>query len=135
MHDEQTSSTYTPNSSGATSTTAALVTDDPGEGAAVDHYAQESLAKLGTLSSDAVELVGEFVRGERGKSAEQLSAAFGLLDRIGADRGKQLHRESMERASQRDRVVFVLPERAVQHTERVVGRSFVQISDAEVVDE
>lgn len=122
--DEQLHSEKTDDLSRAQDATAA---PEPSEAHVVDNYAQEALSDLGSLSKLAVEFYQETLSSDGGKFDNKFKVAQDVLSRVGADRTEQLRRESNERAAQRDRIVFVLPERAVEHTERLVGRSFVQV--------
>ena len=106
---------------------------DPGEGARVDRKARETLGKLSDLGEEAVSQVEDILR--TGTHKLKLAAAFGIMDRIGANRTEQLKLEAAKRET--NQFTFVIGEDVGARLLGVLGKRVVSgtsdVEDAQVI--
>lgn len=104
---------------------------DPGHTAAIDRAAEEALHGLAKRSTKALNVIDEVLDGA-GRPQDRLGAAFGVLDRIAADRRKQLEIEVMREKSVQPVVHITLTDETAKRLLDATSRPMILPSERNV---
>ena len=97
---------------------------DPGHAAAIDRAAEEALHGLAKRSTKALNVIDEVLDGA-GRPQDRLGAAFGVLDRIAADRRKQLEIEVMREKNTQPVVHITLTDETAKRLLNATSRPMI----------